>query len=228
MDIKLNKYSCCDFYNVDSIGVLCRGKSLGCIGKYKENFKNNFVVGQHYKSFQIMGEHLMGSNIVKIHGSTFNKPSRGYKKQYEKWNIRDMQTYLTPSLSDRKAYKFKKITKRNKGYLQVYPLPENFKTRNEGYNANGKLNHPTIGLFAVDLAAAYKPKEVHIAGLDFYQAPYLAIEKMHISVASNKKRAEGMMNYFKYICKKEKDIKFYLYTCCRTIKSHKNLKVIEV
>ena len=109
---------------------MCRGKSLGSIGKYKENFKNLFLVGQHYRSLKLIGGHIDGSNIVKIWGSTFNKPNNGYRKQYAKYNIKDMQTYLDPHSSDRKAYKFKKITVRNKGLLEVFPKPAYFNERN--------------------------------------------------------------------------------------------------
>ena len=234
MDIKLHKYNCCDFSNVDSIGVLCRGKSLGQIGKYKDNFKNIFLVGQHYESLKLIGDHIDGCNIVKIHGSTFNKPSNGYKKQYAKYNIRDMQTYLDPSLSDRKAYKFKKITKRNHNLLEVFPKPLNFGLRNlrflddRKYIVKKTTNHPTIGLFAVDMACAYNPKSIHIIGLDFYCSHDFVIEKLHMSNASNVQRGSGMIEYFTLLCKAEPQINFYLYTCCEKIKSKGNLEVIRV
>lgn len=234
MDIKLNKYNCCDFSGVDSIGVLCRGKSLGKIGSYKENFKNIFIVGQHYESLKIIGEHISQSNIVKIHGSTFNYPNKGYKKQYAEYGIKDMQTYLNPLLSDRKAYKFKKIQKRNEGLMDVYPIPPDFTNRNKRFILKRKfrdrerLHHPTLGLFGFDLACAYKPKFVHIIGLDFYQAPDMVIEKDHVSTRKNTARGKGMIEYFKLLCDEEKDIQFCLYTCCDKIKSKGNLKVIMV
>jgi len=234
LGITLNKYNCCDFGKVDSIGVLCRGKSLGSIGKYKENFKNIFLVGQHYRSLKLIGEHIDGSNIVKIWGSTFNKPSNGYKKQYAKYNIRDMQTYLDPNLSDRKAYKFKKITKTNHGLLEVFPKPTDFNERNKRFilkrdhRRGERLHHPTIGLFAVDMACAYKPKQVNIIGLDFYCASDFVEEKRHISTKKNFCRGPSMIEYFVLLCKEEPDIQFNLYTCCRKIKSNRNLNIIRV
>lgn len=228
MNIKLHKYNCCDFSKVGSIGVLCRGKSLGSIGQYKDNFENIFVVGQHQKSFDIIGDHILGNNIVKVWGKTFHKPDKVEKSQCVKYNIKDMQTYLNPLASDRKSYKFKKLGKRHDGLLEVFSLPPNFLKRNKGYRSNGKLHHPTIGLFSVDLAAAYKPKEIHIIGLDFYHSHYLVQEKKHISAQSNKNRTKSMMRYFNFVVSKEKDVKFYLYTCCRDIKSTSNLKVIKI
>ena len=234
MNIKLHKYNCCDFNEVDSIGVLCRGTSLGSIGNYKDDFKNIFIVGQHYESFKLIGDYLLGSNMVKVHGSIFNKPSNGYKKQYAKYNIRDMQTYLNPNGSDRKAYKFKKITKRNFGILQVFPIPDNFHERNKRFILKRKhrrgerLHHPTLGLFGVDLACAYKPKSVNIIGLDFYQAPDFVVEKQHISTSRNSPRGDSMIEYLELLCKEEMDIQFNLYTCCKKIKSSGNLKVINV
>ncbi len=235
MEIKLHKYNCCDFHNVDSIGVMCRGKSLGQIARYKKHFKNVFVVGQHYESFKIIGDHVSKSNIVKVWGSNFNKPTRGDRKQYAKYNIRDMQTYLNPLISDRKAYKFKKITKRNKNLLEVFPIPINFTQRNKRFirkrknlGNSTKLHHPTLGLYGVDLACAYKPKSIHIIGLDFYTAPDFVIEKKHISTFKNFPKGPLMIDFFQLLCREESDIQFYLYTCCKKIKSEGNLKVINV
>lgn len=234
LDIKLHKYNVCDFSKVDSIGVICRGKSLGKIGKYKEHFKNTFVISQHYESFKLIGKHLLGSNIVKVWGSIFNNPSEADKEQYKEYGIKDMQTYLNPKGSDRKAHKFKYIWKRNRGILQVVPIPENFYERNKRfilkrkYRRGERLHHPTLGLFGVDLACAYKPKSVHIIGLDFYTAPDFVVEKKHIATSKNAPRGVSMIEYLKFLCKEEPEIQFYLYTCCRTIKSEGNLKVVRV
>ena len=83
-------------------------------------------------------------------------------------------------------------------------------------------------MFGVDLACAYNPKSVHIIGLDFYHAPDFVEEKNHISTKKNSARAPMMIEYFKMLCEEEKDIKFYLYTCCKAIKSKNNLEVIRV
>ncbi len=83
-------------------------------------------------------------------------------------------------------------------------------------------------MFAVDLACAYNPKQVHIIGLDFYCAPDMVEEKRHISTKKNSPRGPMMIDYFKCLCEEESDIQFYLYTCCKEIKSKGNLKVINV
>ena len=233
MDIDLHKYNCCDFHKVDKIGVICRGKSLGTIGKYKDNFKNTFVVGQHVESFKMIGKHLENCNIVKIWGSGFHTPCKEEKEICSHYNIRDLQSTLRPHSSERKAYKYKKIQKRYSGILETYPLPINIHNRNERILhkrklGNGKLSYPTLGLFGVDLASAYKPKEVHIIGLDFYCAPYLTNEKLNANFDKNVERGPNMIEYFKLLCKEETDIKFYLYTCCKIIESEGNLKVIHV
>lgn len=231
--IELHKYVCGDFHNIDRIGVICRGKSLGSIGEYKDNFKNTFVIGQHVESFQIIGKHLENCNIVKIWGSGIHKPCPREVEICSHYNIRDLQSALSPHLSDRKAYKYKKITKRYAGILTTHPMPVAIHDRNKRILhkrklGNGKLSYPTLGLFGVDLASAYKPKEVHIIGLDFYCAPYLINEKLVPSFSTNVKRGPNMIEYFRLLCKEESDIKFYLYTCCNKIKSKGNLKVINV
>jgi len=233
MEVELHRYNCGDFSKKDSLGVVCRGASLRHIEKYKKHFKNTFVVGQHVKSFNMIGDSFKGCNLVKVWGSNFHKPCKIEREQCRKYNIRDLQSTLDPTKSDRKAYKYKKIKKRYDGILETFPMPKNMRDRNSRIlhkrkHGNGKLNHPTLGIFSVDLASAYKPKEIHIIGLDFYCADYLVQEKLHAGLTTNVKRAPNMIEFFQLLCAEDKDIKYYLYTCCDKIKSNGNLKVISL
>ena len=232
-NIILNKYNCCDFSKVDSIGVICRGQSLGSIGEYKENFKNIFVVGQHLNSFDIIGKHIADSNIVRVSGATFFKPSKRYLRLYNAYNMRDIQTALDPTKSPRKELKFKKMKETHKGVLEAHPMPVGMLDRNKRFISkkkygNGKITYPTIGLFGVDLASAYKPKEIHVIGLDFYCVPQLSKECANVSWKKNMAKGDSMREHFNLICEEEKDIQFYLYTCCKKVESTENLKVINV
>lgn len=225
-------YNICDFSKLDEIGVVCRGASLGKISKYKEYFKNCFIVGQHLESFKKIGKHFCDSNIVKVHGSVYTKYKKHNRRMDREYGIIDMQTYLDPTLSDRKAYKFKKIYKKNK-WMKVYARPINFLERNKKFTllrilGEKRDTHPTLGLYGVDLAAAYNPKNIHIIGLDFYDTPDYVIERMHVPQERNKPKLKGMLEYLNLLCREEKKIQFYLYTSCRQVKSHDNLKVIKV
>ena len=224
-DNTLYKYNCNDFSKVDSIGVICRGMSLGSIGKYKEHFKNTFVVGQHLQSFNLIGKHIIKSNIVRISGNTFFKPSKRYLNLYDEYNMQDLQTSLFLGSSPRKELKFKKMISTYDGIMEVYPRPLAMIGRNK---RGGKKSYPTLGIFGVDLACVYKPKSVHIIGLDFYTAPYLTKECANVSWSKNQGKSEPMIEYFNLLCEEEKNIQFYLYTCCDRIKSTHNLKVIKV
>jgi len=233
MDIKLNKYTCCDFSNVDKIGVVCRGKSLGSIEKYKKNFKNSFVVGLHVESFKLIGKSFKGSNIVKIWGKTNHRPCEEEKNICSKYKIRDMQTTHSPHLSSRKELKYRKAVNAYNDILKVHTMPLNMKDRNNRIIhkrklGDGKLSYPTLGLFSVDLASAYQPKEVHVIGLDFYCAPYFAKEKANGKNSTNVKRSPTMLEFFKLLCAEDRGITYHLYTCCDKIKSDGNLIVIRV
>lgn len=228
MGIEMPIYGVCNFSKLDDIGVVCRGKSLGKIGRYKEYFKNCFIVGQHLESFKKIGKHFCDSNIVKVHGSVYTKFKRHNRSMDREYNIIDMQTYLDPTLSKRKKYKFKKICGKNK-WMTVYPRPVNFLDRNRKlFPAAPRVGHPTLGLYGVDLAAAYRPKNIHIIGLDFYYLKDFTEERMQAPHWKNKPKGPFMINYFMGLCKKEKDIKFHLYTCHKDIKSKDNLKVIRI
>ncbi len=214
-------YSCADFHNIKNIGVICRGISLGKIGKYRKYFKNSLLVGQHVQSFKKVGHHLKNFNLVQVCGGTIFLTK---KKVCKARNIRDLQTGLDPTLSARRKLKFRHVVNKN-SWLSVHPFPENFRDRNARLDF-GTLSHPTTGLFAVDLAVAFKPKNVFIIGLDFYKAPYFVKEKNQAKV--NPGRGDSMLKYFKALCDIEKDIKFHLCTCYDGMKSNDNLKVIRV
>lgn len=233
IEVVPNIFNCGDFSKVEEIGVIARGKSLGQIGRFKKHFKNVFVAGQCLNSFEMIGKHLKGANIVRSWGNTYDRPGKRYKKLYLEYNIRDIQAALDPTVSERKAHKLKKLQKAHKDVLTVHACPEHMRKRNYRYIkerklSRGRTSYPTLGIQSVDFACIYKPKSVHIIGLDFYCAPYLTTEKHQASLSKNARRANSMIEFFKLLCKAESDIQFYLYTCCKKIKSKGNLKVIRV
>lgn len=230
-EIIMPKYKCCDFSEVEHVGVICRGASLKHIGKYKKGFKNCLVAGQYKEAFKKIGKHIKGNNIVRVSGTIVVKPD-GYVRLYDKYGIQDLQTGLPVDESDRRKKRLDKMkTLHAPLSIEVHAKPCNFRSRNRRfcYNINrNKSSHPTTGLYCVDLAAAFKPKKISIIGLDFYCSNYFAREAVMCSIKKNRGRCESMMEYFLTLCKYEPDIQFVLYTACKKIKSQKNLKVVYV
>jgi len=222
-------YQCGNASGLDKIGVICRGASLGKIGEYKKHFTYSFLVGQHEESLKIIGKHLKKSKLIQVTGGIIFKTN---PLVCEKYNIIDMQVAMDPTLSQRKAHKFKRNRKKNR-WLKVHPLPSAFKSRNNRFRSKRKVSespgaYPTTGLFGVDLAASFEPKNIHIIGLDFYCSSYFARERFQVSASKNRGRTAEMIEFFKLLCKTEKDINFHLYTCCNTIKSKENLHIIRI
>lgn len=218
INIMLPVYRCSDFSKQDTLGVICRGSSLRYIKKYKKFFVNSFLVGQHIESLKRIGGYIKGYNIVLVSGSIIFKTNEELCKEF---NIVDLQMGIDPDDSPRKHFKYHKTRKKNR-WLTLYPKPKSIRERNKRLNID-QVSYPTTGIYAVDLACSFKPKNIHIIGLDFYYAPYFTREKYHRP--ESRGRGSTMIKYFRALCREEKNIFFNLYTCCDRIESTDNLCV---
>ena len=49
---EIGHYECGNFFEVDNIGVICRGSSIGEIEKCSQKFDHCFLIGQHTNSLK--------------------------------------------------------------------------------------------------------------------------------------------------------------------------------
>lgn len=212
-------YKTFDFNKSDSIGVICRGSSVSRLDLISSEFSECFLVGQFNNALRKMGKHLKGKHIVQVLNKCAIDPD---KKMYTRMGITDLQcnfgSYFGEKLSKGKTDLYRKICKTNK-WAKVHLVPE-------GFTARRPMDRwCTAGIFAVDLAAFFRPKNIHIIGLDFYHSPYFMKEKLRASQKINRKRADEMISNFKLIAQRDEDIDFHLLTTCKKIESSKNIHV---
>ncbi len=193
------------FLNSPTLAVLCRGSSLSYVREVCDKFDNCFLVGQFNKSLPKL-QCLKGKNIVPIINKSTIQLS---EKLCKKFGIKNLQCtfdgWLTRPMSENRRKLFNKIKKSNP-WLSVYEAPPGIRER------RGDVDWCTSGIYAVDLAAFYQPKEIIIVGLDFYDSGYFVKEKVHVSIKKNRSRRKEMMSMMSRIIKRDNNIQFKIYT----------------
>tara|TARA_B100000614_G_scaffold262915_1_gene301224 strand:- start:42441 stop:43094 length:654 start_codon:yes stop_codon:yes gene_type:complete len=212
-------YSTCDFSKLDSIGVICRGASISKISKVSDRFEACFLVGQFENGLLKIGNYLCNKHIVQVINKCAIQTDR---KVCEQYRIRDIQcnfgSYFGEELSEGKTALFKKIRKKNP-WAEVHLVPE-------GLTARRPMDKwETTGIYAVDLACFFQPKEIHVIGLDFYESDYFAKEKLHAGIKANRARGRAMREQFMKLVDRDRNIHFNVVTHSRHLKSGENLSV---
>lgn len=216
-------YSCGDFGKAGSIGIVCRGLSAGHLKDIIHEFDYCYIVGQFDKSLLKLGKLIRDKKTVQI----INKCTTTLnKKLYKKHNILDVQCNFDgwknkpPSPSKMKLYR---KVKKNNPWASVHLAPPGIRERRYS-----DWWWATTGLFAIDLASFWRPKDIWICGLDFYQSEYFAKEKLHVGIKKNAKRSKIMMKNLYEIVKRDSDIKFHIFTKSTKIENRENLEVTNV
>jgi len=214
-------YRICSFNNLPSIAVLCRGLSLRHIDSICDKFKHCFIVGQFDKALAKL-QCLKGKNIVHIINKSSIQSNRAMCKDF---NIKDLQCnfdgWATRPMSRQKLKLFRRITIKN-SWMTVHAAPLGIRER------RGNVDWCTTGIFAVDLAAFLRPKEIIVVGLDFYSSKYFAKEEVHVPISKNKRRKKEMMTMLDRIIQREPVIGFSIYTSSDYGSNYSNATVYHV
>ena len=98
-------------------------------------------------------------------------------------------------------------------------------------NVNVKKNS-NCGLIGIILGCSYKPKNIYIFGIDFYESEYFNKKLLENMDTKEKKRLIGMKEnfkkMFKIIIQKHNLIQFKIFTKARINNSYKNLVIYKV
>lgn len=156
---------------IENFGVLLKGGSLDKLQKYKNKFKDCFIVSDYDDELAVLSNFLKGKNI--IHFRNRERVSTLTKENYLKFNIKHVQLgqvlrwthiELIRSYLD---YKFMNIG------LTVHFLPECMRKFNDDFDDQYRLKFPNTGILSILFALEIiKPKNLWIFGLDFYAVDY--------------------------------------------------------
>lgn len=222
-------YTSKDFYSSDTIAVIARGAS-SIHSRKVNNFEDCFLVGQFTNALknEDMKEALKSKNIVQIVNKCTIKTD---KETCKAFNILDLQCNFAPdadgskkgSLSPGKTAVYEKIVRVNQ-HLKVHLGPLGIKER----RVRPPKTWATTGLYAIDLAAFFQPKEILIFGVDFYESGYLARERKNVSIKSNRGRKKDMQDNLYGIARRDSKINFHIYTSSNSLKGSENLHVHKI
>jgi len=218
-------YQVGDFNKVDTIAVLCRGKSLSYVKK-SNDFDYCYTVGEFTNALKSLLPLLKGKTIVPIINKSATKLN---KKLSLRAGILDIQCNFTGwkdlPISAPRQRLYNQIRKSN-SWAKVHLAPPGIRD-NRPQDKNGPVKWNTTGLYAVDLAAFWKPREILIYGLDFYSVPYWKKESIDASWKKNMRRRSAMLHNFNAIVRRDLDISFKIFTYCK-VKSANNVTVVRL
>tara|TARA_B100000674_G_C37927504_1_gene956300 strand:+ start:23 stop:700 length:678 start_codon:yes stop_codon:yes gene_type:complete len=195
--------------NIENFAILLKGKSLEFFPQYKHNFNDCFVVSDYDDELKIIGKHLLGKNI--IHFRNRGHESCLTKENYYKFKIKYVQ------LGQVFRYNHFPLIRSYLYYLffvrgvNVKFLPEQLRIFNDYFGEEYRLKFPNTGILSIIFALEiFKPKNLWIFGLDFYESDYFTKQiKNPIAHHPLEKRNEKMtrLNLENYVEKIFKEYK---------------------
>jgi hypothetical protein len=204
----------------DSIGILCRGKSLECLKEVTSRFNSCFLVNDWGTELKIFSKYLLGKKIV--HFMNADKNTLLSHKQYEKFRIdHGLLTWTRKHLMPGKGkVNLPKAVAEYQKFVTVSFLPDEY------YQACRDIGNSGV-LCALIVTELFKPKEVWVVGLDFYSQPYLIKPRTKDQWDDIKKRnlVRKLHNRFIRVVKAHRDVQYHLVTCYSEVKPQENLEV---
>ena len=156
---------------IENFGVLLKGGSLDKLKKYKNKFKDCFIVSDYDDELAVLGNLLQGMNI--IHFRNRGRTATLTKENYLKFNIRHVQ------LGQVLRWNHVELIRSYLNYIfmnigiTAHFLPESMRKFNDAFEKQYSLKFPNTGILSILFALEIiKPKNLWIFGLDFYAVDY--------------------------------------------------------
>tara|TARA_R100000808_G_C2129141_1_gene138700 strand:- start:552 stop:1244 length:693 start_codon:yes stop_codon:yes gene_type:complete len=224
---------------LNDFGIVLKGASVARLPKIVDNYQDCYMVNNFDRNadnndseWTLVAPLLSGKNVAHFVNRLETAPL--LKEHYEELNIKHIQftkTQLDQRLSDMKGlYESYNLT--------CHTLPEELLEYNSFFtdkyymrpgDSNYAEKHPNTGVLSIIYAAhILKPKNLWIAGLDFYQNDYL-FRRPWIAPLKNqqlKMRNTQMVEHFVEVIKKHPDINFKMITNAN-LPPLQNLEIIE-
>ena len=191
--------------NIESFGVILKGKSIEKIDRVYCNYDDCFIVNNFDKEIGLLERYLVNKNTVHVVNRLMTAPLT--PSNYKKMGITDIQLSKDSARGDpmlRTAIGHYKSLG-----LRVHFLPERLLRFNRYFGPEYANKHPNTGILAIAYALdIIRPKNLWIVGLDFYQADYL-VRRPHqspIEKQREKMKRLDLVNVFVDILKKYPDV----------------------
>jgi hypothetical protein len=209
---KAYSYVGTNFFESYSIGVIARGPSNLKLSLCSDKFNHCFLAGEFNKTLDTIGSSLVGKDVVMC----LMQPMR-YRTSPEnckKYNIRNLQVSIRENTDN--------FNRAKRGYrdINVVGYTNEHCLLSEKIFTYGNKGIYSTGIAAIFHAIYFKPKEIYIIGLDFYDegcSQYGITEKHdilneHSQETCIRSMREGMIHNLYSIVSYCENIQFYLYT----------------
>ena len=225
---RASEYKDVDFYNVNSIGVICRGASVYRLDLCYKKFNHCYLSGEFNNTLYKIEDYLRGKEIVLCIMQQLRY--RTSKQNCERFGIKNLQIRCQEGTKEHgdniaKFPDLKVVGFTKKHYEIVAMINENM--------VNDNRSIFSTGLSAIISALYFNPRDIYVIGMDFYDKtvkPYFVREMMDVAHVeriniSIKGLRAGMLESINNICDLFPDINLHLYTTYRGVKSRNNLDV---
>ena len=83
--------------NIENFGIILKGKSIEKLPEVSKNFNDCFIVNNFDEEIKVIGDHLIGKNIVHFTNRSF-RTAPLIPENYEKLGIKEIQLYKSDIL----------------------------------------------------------------------------------------------------------------------------------
>ena len=224
--------------NLENFGVILKGSSVAGLPKISDKFENCFIVNNIDKNknnqeseYSIIAPYIKGKKVAHFVNRLQTAPL--LREHYQELAIKNIQ-FTKLQLDPQLAYM--KNVYESYG-LECHMLPPELLEYNKYFadkyylqpgDSNYSKKHPNTGVLSVIYAAhILKPKNLWIAGLDFYQSDYLFRRPWHNPLENQqlKMKNTDMVGHFVDIVKRNPDVNFKMMTNCNNLPEMENLEI---
>ena len=217
--------------NLNNFGVVLKGASVARLPQISDKFDHCYMVNNFDRNtnnddseYTLVAPLLKGKQIVHFVNRLDTAPL--LPEHYEELGIEHIQ--FTKIELDGHLRKVKRLY--DSYGLTCHFLPEELLGYNEYFEGTGNYTkkHPNTGVLAIIYAAhLLKPKNLWVAGLDFYQNDYLFRRPWIAPLEQQQEKMDrtDMVNHFIDVVKRNSDVNFKMITNAKLPKLD-NLEVI--
>lgn len=224
--VRAASYINTDFYAADNIGIIARGPSVYRLDLCYKQFNHCYLAGEFNHFFSKMGSYVYGKDIVLciMQQDRYITP----QKLREEFGINNLQIRFQSG-----SPKHKKCQKKYPD-LKVIGFDKSHYDITEGIGEKNTIF--TTGIAPLITALRFRPKNIYIIGLDFYNMNVKSyfVSEDHDVAQENvtgkciKDFRYKMINSIYKACDNFPGTNFYLYTTYGMIKPRKNLHITYV
>lgn len=210
----------------DNFGILCKGRSIEKLGEIESHFQDCFLVNNFDPEIEKIGRFLENKRIVHCVNRLLTAPLKPLN--YIKLNISEVLLSKSSLFWDRLLLRVF-IHYKRLGLSPVFLPPKFLALSNELFGSEGLNKFPNTGLLAlIYTLSVIRPKNLWIAGLDFYQQDYLIRRPHQDPLQKQQQRMDeiGAIDVFHRLVSKSHDTTFYMLSYYDGFKAFPNLRCL--